>query len=199
MKSDLLMLQILILSLIINVSGSGKDTYAAQACITEQEYRLYELMNDYREEHGLPSIPLSPSLCYVAGAHVWDLNTNQPEGGRCNMHSWSGEGPWTKCCYTRDHKRSSCIWSKPSELTDYDGYGYEVAYYSSWTAERHNDMAWAALEGWKSSPGHDRMIRNVYAWKRLQWKAMGVAIYGNYAVVWFGEEDDLHRKVLRCP
>ncbi len=60
-------------------------------------------------------------------------------------------------------------------------------------------MAWAALEGWKSSPGHDRMIRNVYAWKRLQWKAMGVAIYGNYAVVWFGEEDDLHRKVLRCP
>jgi len=43
------------------------------------------------------------------------------------------------------------------------------------------------------------MIINKYAWKRLKWNAMGVGIYGNYAVVWFGEKKDPVRKVKRCP
>jgi len=189
---------LIILLLVYALGGHGKS-YTSQACISDDEYRLYELVNEYREENGLSAIPLSPSLSMVAGAHVWDLNTNQPDRGRCNMHSWSNDGPWAACCYTDDHKRASCIWSKPSEITSYEGNGYEVAYYSSLTAEKHNDMAWAALEGWKRSPGHNRMILNKYSWKRLKWKAMGVGIYGNYAVVWFGEETDPVRKVKRCP
>ena len=61
------------------------------------------------------------------------------------------------------------------------------------------ETAAAALAGWKSSAGHDQMILNKYAWKRMKWNAMGVGIYGHYAVVWFGEEADPAGKVARCP
>jgi uncharacterized protein YkwD len=83
-------------------------------------------------------------------------------------------------------------------LTSYGGYGYEIAYYSSWTVEEHNDMPLAALKGWKSSPGHDHMIMNRNGWRRVKWKAMGVGIYGNYAVVWFGEKKDVKQRVKWC-
>jgi uncharacterized protein YkwD len=180
-------------------AGGESEPYRDQSCVSSQEYRLYTLINEYRASYGLPAIPLSASLSYVAGAHVWDLGTNGPDKGRCNMHSWSANGPWTACCYTDDHKRASCIWSKPSELTSYDGYGYEIAYFSSRPAGEHHDLAAAALAGWKSSAGHDQMILNKYAWKRMKWNAMGVGIYGHYAVVWFGEEADPAGKVARCP
>jgi len=193
------MINTLVIFIMMNAFGLSTDSYTDQSCITEQEYRLYELVNEYRKENGLPAISLSASLSIVAGAHVWDLDNNQPDHGKCNMHSWSDEGPWNECCYTEDHKKASCIWSKPSELTSYEGNGYEVAYYSSWSVDEQNDMAWAALEGWKRSPGHNRIILNKYAWKRLKWKAMGVGIYGNYAVVWFGEKEDPIKKVKQCP
>ncbi len=193
------MQQFLIIAILFTFSGNITEPYLAQSCVTDSEYRLYEMINDYREDHGLKAIPLSHSLSLVAGAHVWDLNTNQPDKGRCNMHSWSNEGPWTKCCYTDDHKNASGIWSKPAELSSYDGNGYEIAYFSSWTEEEHSDMAFAALEGWKSSPGHNQMILNKYTWRRMNWNAMGVAIFDNYAVVWFGEEKDPVRRVKRCP
>jgi hypothetical protein len=192
------MVRLLIFGLVLGFLPFDEDNFQSQACVSGMEYRLYQLINEYRADNGLPEIPLSPSLCYVAGAHVWDLNNNQPEGGRCNLHSWSGKGPWTRCCYTEDHKKAECIWSKPGELTAYDGYGYEVAYYSSWPADEHRDMPLAALKGWQSSPGHDHMILNRNGWKRLKWKAMGVGIYGNYAVVWFGEKKDPVQRVKWC-
>jgi hypothetical protein len=43
------------------------------------------------------------------------------------------------------------------------------------------------------------MIINKYAWKRMKWKAMGVGIYGNYALVWLGEMLDPAGKAERCP
>ena len=177
---------------------SGQGAYHQEACVSDEEYRLFQLINAYRIDQGLPKISLSASLCYVAGAHAWDLNENQPDQGDCNMHSWSENGPWTACCYTNDHKYPECIWSKPSELTDYKGFGYEIAYYSSWSVDRHVDLANAALEGWKDSPGHNRIIVNKYAWKRMTWKAMGVGIYGHYVVVWFGEKKDPSGSPRKC-
>ncbi|HSG67828.1 MAG TPA: CAP domain-containing protein [Bacteroidales bacterium] len=177
----------------------GQGSYLDQQCVTDEEYRLYTLINEYRSEKGLAKVPLSASLCLVAGAHAWDLHTNQPDKGKCNMHSWSDEGPWTACCYTEDHKKAECLWMKPSELTDYDGFGYEVSYYSSITALQHSDIARAALNGWKGSPGHNQIITNKNGWKRMTWQAMGVGIYGNYVVVWFGEKRDPAGKASLCP
>ena len=187
-----------ILSLMLCLPGIGQDGYRDEGCITDDEYRLYLLINEYREEKGLPSIALSSSLCYVAGAHAWDLEENQPDNGRCNMHSWSKHGPWSSCCYTDDHKKAECVWSKPSELTRYEGFGYEIAYYNSRTVHEHEDIARAALDGWKTSPGHNRIIINKYAWRRMNWKAMGVGIYKHYVVVWFGEEKDKAGRPKEC-
>ena len=170
-----------------------------ESCLNEDEYRLYKLINEYRAEDDLPWITLSSSLCYVAGAHAWDLHVNRPDQGKCNMHSWSDEGPWSSCCYTDDHDEAECLWTKPAELTDYNGFDYQIAYFKSMTAEEHNDIAFAALEGWKESPGHDHMIMNRYGWKRMHWRSMGVGIFGNYVVVWFGEEHDEDGRPEHCP
>lgn len=155
----------------------------AQQC-TNEEMKLYNMMMQYRKERGLPLIPLSKSLTKVSQIHVKDLMENYDHDNTCNMHSWSSKGNWTNCCYTRDHAKASCMWSKPSELTNYQGYGYEIAHWSSDEA-----TALSALEGWKSSSGHHALIINEGMWNRT-WGAVGVGINGNYAVIWFGHETD---------
>jgi hypothetical protein len=148
------------------------------------EQRLYRLLMEYRRAKGLPPIPLSPSLSFVARAHVRDLQGHPPTG-KCNGHSWSADGAWTPCCYTDDHARAQCMWDKPRELTRYPGNGYEI---SAWNSGQQD--ADSALSCWKGSPLHNAVIVNSGVWARIRWKAVGVGIYGSYAVVWFGEEAD---------
>jgi hypothetical protein len=78
------------------------------------------------------------------------------------------------------------MWDKPRELTWYTGDGYEIAYWSSAGASAEE-----ALKGWKKSNGHNTVIINGGVWRDAQWKAIGIAIQGEYAVVWFGKEEDL--------
>ena len=80
------------------------------------------------------------------------------------------------------------MWSKPKEIAGYDGEGYEIAYFSSAGAS-----ASEGLEGWKKSPGHNPLLINSGNWKKMEWKAIGVGIYGEYGVVWFGEVEDKSR------
>jgi uncharacterized protein YkwD len=47
-----------------------------------------------------------------------------------------------------------------------------------------------ALASWKKSAGHNRVIINKGKWSNETWKAIGIGIYLNYAVVWFGKESD---------
>ena len=162
-------------------------TLPANPCetvLSADEQRLYRLITDYRKSKGLPPIPLSPSLSFVAKTHVRDLQVHPPAGA-CNFHSWSENGPWTPCCYTGDHARASCMWDKPRELTGYSGNGYEIA---SWSSGQNTPEG--ALSGWRSSPLHNAVIVNSGAWSRITWKAVGVGLHGSYAVVWFGEEAD---------
>lgn len=152
--------------------------------LSAEETKLYELIMSYRASYNLPSIPLSPALTYVAHTHVRDLAAYPPTG-ECNLHSWSEHGEWTPCCYTSDHAQAQLIWNKPRELTTYTGAGYEIAFYYSAGA-----TATSALDGWKHSHGHNIMIINQEQWTSRTWKAIGIGIYQNYAVVWFGEEPD---------
>jgi hypothetical protein len=46
------------------------------------------------------------------------------------------------------------------------------------------------LASWKSSSGHNGVILNQGIWSDYSWKAVGVGIYRNYAVLWFGKEND---------
>ena len=139
---------------------------------------------EYRKEKGLPQIPISVSLTFVAQTHVKDLANNRPNNGICNAHSWSSNGKWRACCYTADHARAECMWSKPRELTNYQGNGYEIACWSSADIDANQ-----ALAEWKSSSGHNAVIINQGIWKD-QWNAIGIGIYQGFAVVWFGKEFD---------
>ena len=77
------------------------------------------------------------------------------------------------------------MWNKPLELTKYPGKGYEI---SAWFSE--NITASQALDIWKNSHGHNEVITNKGIWADVEWQAIGIGIYDNYANVWFGKEYD---------
>lgn len=176
-------------------------------CLTSEEQKLYKMINEYRKSKGLQKIVQSKQLTIVAKLHARDLHFNRPfvEGRPlstfdCSMHSWSENGPWTACCYTDDHKDPDCMWDKPSELTSYTGTGYEIAYgYGN-----KNDFigkeiqAEDALDGWKNSRGHNPIIINKNEWQQVEWKAIGLAIFRDFAIVWFGSSVDESKSVSPC-
>lgn len=165
--------------------------HGQEVVCSAEELKLYELINEYRSRLGLPRIPLSGSLCFVAQTHARDLAENLPHNERCNLHSWSLKGPWTSCCYTPGHEQAYCMWRKPAELTAYRGYGYEIAYWNNIPYTDPADIAYDALKAWKKSRGHHTLIINKDIWKNFNWKALGVGIYKGYVLVWFGKEPDI--------
>ncbi|CAN5423469.1 hypothetical protein BH10BAC4_BH10BAC4_05340 [soil metagenome] len=163
-------------------------------CLTAEEKKLYDLIMAYRKSKKLKPIPYSAKLSKVAQTHVRDLTDHYvyEKDASCNPHSWSDKGRWSSCCYTKDHKQAACMWDKPKEIAGYESAGYEIAYYSSAGAS-----AAEGLEGWKKSAGHNPLLINSDTWSKLEWKSIGVGIYGPYAVVWFGELED-KSKVKMC-
>jgi len=149
-----------------------------------EERALHASINDRRRSAGLPAIGLSKSLSLVAQTHARDLQVNPP-AEPCNLHSWSPDGPWTPCCYTPDHAEAECMWSKPRELSEYGGTGYEIAFWHSRRA-----TAGEALASWERSAGHSAVVFNRDRWAGHAWRSLGVAIHGNFAVAWFGDERD---------
>jgi len=158
--------------------------------LTEEEWQLARLVNEYREESGLVAVPVTNSLTKVARAHVADLNAHHPDTttygtGECNRHSWSSFGDWTAVCYTGSGQ-ASAMWNKPREITEsYTGNGYEIAYWSGQGATPSS-----AMSEWKNSADHSDTILQRGIFAGTVWRAMGVAIDGEYAVVWFGEDVD---------
>jgi len=51
-------------------------------CISGMEFKLYTMINSYRQRYDLPPIPLSKSLCFVASEHVKDLFFHHPDQDR---------------------------------------------------------------------------------------------------------------------
>jgi hypothetical protein len=189
-------------ALLGNINGNtqiiSKTFLPDEVCLSPTEKSLAILINAYRREKKLPEIAISPALTYVAQAHVRDLTLYYRQNKRCNLHSWSDHGLWSSCCYTDDHQKASCMWNKPRELTSYSGDGYEIAFYSNYPYASPAEFAADILKGWKKSPGHNEIIINLNKWKTSNWKAMGVGVYGDYAVVWFGGESDVAGEPNEC-
>jgi uncharacterized protein YkwD len=159
---------------------------SARVCLLPEEKKLYDLIMEYRKEKKLESIPLSAKLTLVAQTHARDLAENfEPLNGKCNLHSWSKKGKWESCCYTEDHEKAECMWNKPREIAGYENSGYEISYYSGAGATAADGLA-----GWKVSTGHNQVMINDGIWKKVKWNAIGVGIYKEYGVVWFGELKD---------
>ncbi|HYG19726.1 MAG TPA: CAP domain-containing protein [Ohtaekwangia sp.] len=191
MKSPIL----LFLLFFLTASGYRPVTTEETICISTEEQKLYDLIMAYRKSKKLPPIPLSAKLTKVAQTHARDLSEHyqfNPEKNDCNPHSWSDKGAWTSCCYTNDHKEAACMWHKPEEIAGYPSYGYEIAYYSSAGAN-----AQEGLDGWKISPGHNPLIINSGTWAKVKWNAIGIGIYKEYGLVWFGELVD-DTEITRC-
>jgi len=160
-------------------------------CLSSEEMKLFQAINEYRLEKGLDKIPLSSSLCHVAKTHSKDLNHYYKRSNKCNLHTWSKNGRWSSCCYTSDHKQSECMWNKPRELTDYTGDGFEIAFAKYRTGNADPELtAKEVLDGWKKSKGHNAVIVNKSSFKNLNWQAIGVGMHRGYATVWFGSEKD---------
>jgi uncharacterized protein YkwD len=179
-----------VLTVITLVALTGFDYppgVISKVCLTSEEKKLYDLIMEYRSSKNLEAIALSESLTIVAQTHARDLSENYKfdPSNRCNPHSWSTKGKWTSCCYTNDHKKASCMWLKPKEIAGYDGNGFEIAYYSSIGAN-----AQEGIDGWKISPGHNPLLINLGSWEKVKWQAIGIGIYKEYGLVWFGEVAD---------
>ncbi len=162
-------------------------------CITADELQLYNLLNQYRKDNKMSEIPLSKSLCYVAKLHVSDLQYNRPDTGNCNLHSWSAQGDWVECCYGTDVFNSTCMTSKPKEMTTYPGKGYEIAFWESVDARPS-----IVFELWNSSQASRDLILNRGIWKDMTWRAFGVGMLDGYAVVWYGAESESDEGVKIC-
>lgn len=199
------MIRVIAVSLLILLfAGKGSSQQVINAkllpetCLTRTELELYKLINEYRATKGLPAIKLSTSLCFVARTHAEDQTENLKYSSHCNLHSWSDKGHWSPCCYTPDHKEAACMWGKPSELTNYQGRGYEISFSTTYKYDSPAAYAKEILEGWKHSSGHNSVITNQDIWKEVNWQAMGVGVYGEYSNVWFGEEIDTASELKVC-
>jgi hypothetical protein len=163
-------------------------------CISKAELQLYDLVMAYRKANDLPEIPLSFSLSYVAHKHCEDQGKYDEEiEEKCNLHSWSDDGPWTECCYTSDHAAAKFMWIKPAELTYYVSRGYEISHSAS-----YNVRPESALKSWQGSKPHNEVIINQGIWADNDWQAIGIGIDGNYANIWFGMKKDNVIKVKIC-
>jgi len=133
---------------------------------TSKGKKIISLLNAYRAEHGLPSIPKSCALCTVANEKVVSGDG----------HSWTGR---FACNFEGN---PDCMWKKPSELTGYKGHGFE-----------NLSRGWStpddAFISWTKSHGHNEVMINQGTWTR-PWRAVGAAMVDKEAVLWFGREGD---------
>lgn len=141
-----------------------------------EELRLYEMVNQYRWQNGLPSIPLSPALTRVANRHVRDLAANI---GYVTLS-------WSDCRYNYNDPSSwNCMWQAPQRLgTAYNAPSYEIA-----AARGYKIFALTALQQWQQHSTYNAAMLNQYQWQ-IPWQAVGVGIYQRYAVLWLGRELD---------
>jgi hypothetical protein len=79
------------------------------------------------------------------------------------------------------------MWRKRREITAgvYTGNGYEIA-----AGPGTGITPIVALNAWRGSQLHHDVILNRNIWSNITWRAVGAAMTGRYAVVWFGEQTD---------
>ncbi len=169
------------LTFMLQAQKSGHDSI----CISVDEQRITDLINNLRKQNKLPEIPLSNSLCYVAKMHVRDLQTNRPDTSICNTGSWSDKGKWTPCCYNKYVLKTDCMMDKPKELTPYKFRGYEISYFEEGIV--HAD---SLFDIWSGTPEVADMLlaRGIHSDKK--WQAMGISIGDNYVCLWLGQRPD---------
>lgn len=162
-----------------------------QDSISLAELALYHEIMAYRASVGLPALQLSKALSATAGRHVldsreniWGAGLELPDG--TSLHSWS-DAP-----YYADGRDPSVMWEAPDRLgTGYTASGYEIS------AAGYDSAG--ALDGWKSSPGHNAVLTESGGFDGIGFQVIGVGLDtssgpgpygGKVAHVWFGATAD---------
>jgi len=189
------MLRKLITSVLFFVIAAGAlaQNPFDEMCLTTEELELAKAINAYRVENEMPEIPLSRSLCYVADVHAKDLYFFYNERSRASMHSWSANGRWNECTYSNPRTDGRCMHNKPSELTDYQGLGFELAYRDNTDQATKN-----AFDAWINNEITRKVILNEGSYLTFDWNAMGVKAFNGYVLVWFGTITDKADPVYPC-
>jgi hypothetical protein len=88
------------------------------------------------------------------------------------------------------------MWDKPSEITGnvYKEAGYENFYALPGGLATADD----AFATWSSSTLHYNVILEQGPWAGKNWPAMGIGIYQEYAVLWFGDQTDPQGTASEC-
>ena len=183
----------LLLLIGFNLNTAQGQVISEQFCITQQEFRLYKMVNEFRARLTLDPIPLSKSLSYVAKTHAADLSAHYPMGEDCNMHSWSDQGDWKPFCFPADQDRKNDVKDKAQELTAYPGKAWEITYWDNTDL----DLT-MVLDFWRSIPYTSEMLTNTGKWKEVAWKSLGVGIKDGYVLLWFGQKDDVELSTIIC-
>jgi hypothetical protein len=149
--------------------------------VCDQE--LVKLINDYRKKIDLPAIPISPALTKVAHTHLQDLIKNKPHVKSKNITAWSDKGKWTPGVPGQGGKQSwTIMWYKPREIADYEGLGFEMAFYGFGTKATVKE----AMNLWTKDKSCLDLLRNEGRFKQ-EWKGIGAARGNGFYLVWFGQ------------
>ena len=173
------------------VKDTNLSNFNINTPLSLREEELAKKINDYRKSKGLKPLKVSKSLTFVARTHNNDQNLYYNENWKdqrgipANLHSWSNHGKWKPVMYTPDHKYQEGMWNKPKELTNFKVDGYEISAMSDFTTD---DAASRALNIWKNSQGHNKVIVGEDDWNTIS--VMGVSINGGYADIWFADESN---------
>lgn len=170
-----------------------KKSIPEDFCISQKEYQLFELINEYRAKLMLDPITLSNSLSYVAKTHAKDLALNYPIGEDCNMHSWSANGDWKPFCFPSDQNRKNDVKDKARELTSYPGKAWEITYWDN----QELDLK-SVVEFWTSIEYTAAILSNTEKWKDIAWKSIGVGIHEGYVLLWLGQKEDVELNTIVC-
>jgi len=112
------------------------------------------------------TVTCSQNLVWLAWKHTVDQNNFFNGGGRysdsCNMHSWKTDAH--SYCYTSQNRNTwPCMWKAFEKRKGYSiGNVYEVAAWSSADGYTFDQ----AMEGWKTSHGHNVVIRGINEWAK---------------------------------
>ncbi len=187
LKPKYLFLHIVTLCLVMVIPqfAGAQNKIPDDFCLSNDEFNLFDAINQIRVDYDKNPVELSASLSYVASLHVDDLYNNHPDTSICNTSSWSDKGNWTPCCHNSYVYDPDCMWEKPNELTPYRYRGYELVTFFG--DDFNND---SIINIWADSKEVIDMIITRGSYEKKKWVCGGLAIGTNYVSLWFGQRAD---------